>query len=246
VSSGPTLRHGPARSGAAPAGDEKAHAAVIARLETELGAKVGMVFHELVSDLVHVDVHHVPPTRQRPSHAFFTTGMSDRAMTVPAGAPSSGFAELLVLLPADWKVDQAAWNDERWYWPIRWMKILARLPHAHRTWLSHGHTIPNGDPAAPFAGGTLLTGMCLVTLFDDHDRPVSVPVRDDKHVELFELYPFTTAEMDLKLKTSAEHVMRGLGAAGVGRAIQHDRACTVTGKKPGGGGSGFFGRFFGG
>ena len=28
-------------------------------------------------------------------------------------------------LPPDWKLGQ---EGEEWYWPIRWLKILARLP----------------------------------------------------------------------------------------------------------------------
>jgi hypothetical protein len=84
-----------------------------------------------------------------------------------------------------------------------------------------------------------------MSLYTDQEKVLTVPVRDDKHVELFELYPLTDGEMNLKLQTSAGRVMSGLAKAGVGRVIEHERACTVTGKKPGGGG-GFFGRLFGG
>mgnify|MGYP000664765674 CR=1 FL=1 len=35
------------------------------------------VFHELMSDIVHIDVHIVPPDENRPFYLLFTTGMSD-------------------------------------------------------------------------------------------------------------------------------------------------------------------------
>ena len=32
-------------------------------------------------------------------------------------------------------------KDEKWYWPIRLLKSLARLPIASDTWLGFGHTM---------------------------------------------------------------------------------------------------------
>ena len=38
--------------------------------------------------------------------------------------------ELAIALPADWKLDQESMKNEKWYWPIRLLKVLARLPIA--------------------------------------------------------------------------------------------------------------------
>jgi hypothetical protein len=35
------------------------------------------------------------------------------------------------------------------------LKLVARLPHLHTTWIGPGHTIPNGD-RRPYAEGTKL------------------------------------------------------------------------------------------
>jgi len=43
------------------------------------------VFHEIISDTVHVDVHFVPPTEARPWTTLVTSGMSDRPMAAPEG-----------------------------------------------------------------------------------------------------------------------------------------------------------------
>ena len=56
---------------------------------------VSQVLHELVSDLVHVDIHQVSPTKSRPYHTLITSGMSDRPMTLPEGVDDEWqFAEL--------------------------------------------------------------------------------------------------------------------------------------------------------
>ena len=50
--------------------------------------KFERVRHEIVSELVHVDVYWVKASSERPYHVLVTSGMSDRPMTVPAGSGS--------------------------------------------------------------------------------------------------------------------------------------------------------------
>ena len=63
------------------------------------------VLHEIASDLVHVDVHVIPPRPERERWTLFTTGMSDRPMAAPSGHDELALAELMISLPADWRVD---------------------------------------------------------------------------------------------------------------------------------------------
>ncbi len=140
----------------------------IQRLSHHIEEHVGeieMVFHELISDLVHVDVHWIKATPQRPFHVLVTTGMSDLPMTVPKGAEAHRYAELAIALPADWNMNEADWQDEDHYWPIRWLKMLARFPHEYETWLAVPHTVPNGDPAERFAPSTALCGWLISPVF---------------------------------------------------------------------------------
>ena len=57
-------------------------------------------------------------------------------------------AELAIALPPDWKLDEESLKDERWYWPIGLLKVLARLPISNDTWLGCWHTL---DKQSPFA-----------------------------------------------------------------------------------------------
>lgn len=66
-------------------GDAESIEAIGAHIERHLGP-IHRVFHELVSDVVHLDVHWVQPTPERPWHNLVTSGMSDLAMSAPEGA----------------------------------------------------------------------------------------------------------------------------------------------------------------
>jgi hypothetical protein len=181
------------------------------------------VFHELVSDLVHIDVHVVTPRPGRDFYTLYTTGMSDRPMKVPADAPMPAYLELMLALPKTWRLDEASLEDERNYWPIRLLKVLARLPHEYDTWLGPFHTIPNGDPAVPYAEGTQLSGAMITypCLLDADFEPIAV--RADKAVYVLAVTPLHPLEMELKLAKGGEALDERLEAAGVTELIDPTR-----------------------
>jgi hypothetical protein len=128
------IRHGEERPFELAVGGSEHIPALESHIEAHVG-KVDWVFHELLSDAVHIDVHHVAPSTERRFHALVTTGMSDRPMSVPQGCEQFRFAELVVLLPPEWPASQDHFGDESVYWPVRFLKYLARLPHKYDTWL---------------------------------------------------------------------------------------------------------------
>lgn len=83
---------------------ERAAECVEAHMEKCFGPTQS-VYHEVISDLVHLDVHTVALTNERPFYILFTTGMSDLPMTLPehiADDPEYACrAELLIGLPPD-------------------------------------------------------------------------------------------------------------------------------------------------
>jgi hypothetical protein len=199
-------------------------------LEPFLG-RAETVFHEIVSDIVHIDVHLFSPTERRPAHTLVTTGMSDRAMTAPPGREEYAHAELMVTLPLDWQLSEQAFQDERWYWPVRWLKQLARFPHQYKTWLAQGHTIPNGDPASPLGPGTKMTGILLMP-------PISMPVAsyvlDDgasPKIHFYALYPLYDEEMNFKLAEGVDAVIDKMEAANLMDVVNPVRQSMVPRKK---------------
>jgi hypothetical protein len=197
-------------------GDGESIDRISAHIEQHVGPVAG-VFHEIVSDLVHVDVHLVAPTADRPWHTLVTSGMSDRPMTVPDGVDPAeqAFAELTICLPPDWPMEHAAWSDERNYWPIRWLKTLARLPHEYDTWLGWGHTVPNGDPPEPYAHGTKFCCMLLLPSISAGDDFHRLKVNDEKTINFYALYPLYKEEVDFKLKRGTEALIEKFFKAGV-------------------------------
>jgi hypothetical protein len=172
-------------------------------IERHIGPVDG-VLHEIVSDLVHIDVHVVKPTKKRPWVSLITSGMSDQPMTVPDECEELRYSELMINLPPSWPLEQKDWEDHDNYWPIYWLKQLARLPHEYDTWLSYGHTVPNGDPPEPFADNTDFCCMLLefsVTAPEDFH---TLQVRDDKVIHFWSLMPLYAEEVDLKLAKGTE------------------------------------------
>jgi len=221
------LRHQPReRDFAAPLSVESACEEIVAHFERS-GVNTTSVFHELVSDLVHIDVHISEPEPQRDFFTLFTTGMSDLPMTVPAGAEEYRLAELMLCLPREWKVDSDAEED---YWPIRLLKGLARLPHEYGTWLSIGHTVPNGDPAEPYSTKTRL---CCAFL----GPPISIPpeastlvTASGAVINLYSVLPLHPEEVDLKLKKGADALLDAFDAHGVTELLDPQRPPAVRRK----------------
>lgn len=188
------------------------------------------VFHELASDLVHIDVHWVQPSNDRPYHTLVTSGMSDLAMHTPNELEGNDHAELSICLPKDWKLSEEDFEDEDNYWPIRWLKYLARFPHQYGTWLGHGHTIPNGNPPETFASNTQLNTMVLLpsVLLDEGFHQLQLP---DKTINFYTLIPLYEEEVQLKMKKGVDALYDGFDKHNVSDIIDINRPNTAKRKK---------------
>jgi hypothetical protein len=175
-------------------------------IEKHLGP-IETVFHEMISHLVHIDVHYIKPSGRFPWHILVTSGMSDLPMHVPEGLEAHQYAELCILLPANWPLSQEAFKDENNYWPVRWLKEIARFPHEYETWVGWGHTIPNGSEAAPFAGNTGLGCMLLLPSISLPEDFVTLKTKDGLSINFYCLYPLYKEELDYKLKEGCDKLL---------------------------------------
>lgn len=135
-----------------------------ASIEQHVSSRLGTIswiYRELVSDLVRIDVLVVPPAPERPYTTLVTTGMSGRPMNPPPGSDLR-FAELAITLPPSWPVSNESLQQEKYYWPLRWLKDLARQPHLDGSWHGEGRVIPNGGPPAqPLSAYTKFCALML-------------------------------------------------------------------------------------
>ncbi|MFC3798813.1 suppressor of fused domain protein [Cohnella sp. GCM10012308] len=218
-------RHESQDSPPVPAKEDADYLALVTQhVETHIGP-VQNVFHEIVSEHVHLDILIVAPTPSRNFYTLVTCGMGLRPMTVPKGAEAYRYAELLLCLPSNWPLSEAAFRDEDHYWPVRMLKSLARLPHQYNTWLYLAHTIPNGDPAEPYADNTKLSGMILSvpSTVSSAKEFFTLAAAPGKDVHFFSLLPLYKEEMDFKLKQGPEALFEKLEAAGVNELLRADR-----------------------
>lgn len=182
------------------------------------------VFHEIASDAVHIDVHLVAPAPKFPFVRLVTSGMSDLPMSTPDDAGAPRFAELISTLPGEWPLDQESLKNEVWYWPIRLLKSLARFPHLYNTWLGSGHSIPNGDPPRPYANGTKLCGAIILPPVTAPSAFHSLVIDGDKTIEFFSVVPLYEEEMNLKLRSGSEVLLKKLVDGKVFDIINPSRA----------------------
>lgn len=184
---------------------------------------VDQVYHEVVSEYVHIDVHLIAPSADHPYRTLFTTGMSDLPMQVPEGQEDSRYAELMLHLPADWPMSQQAWTDDANYWPIRMLKFMARFPHEYGTWLCSGHTVPNGEQAEPLGEGTELGCVLLVLPLNMEDEAIGLRVNDDKVINFYQLFPLYREEMQLKLDKGMDALAERMEKVGIDGIIDPRR-----------------------
>jgi len=168
--------------------------------------KVENVFHELVSPDIHVDICIVPPTEERDYYTLVTMGMGAHRMNVPEELAEYKLerAELAIALPADWKLDRESMQDERWYWPIRLLKSLARLPINCDSWLGHGHTVENREA---FADNTKLCTATLIGPQDTEDGSEVCTLPGGEEVNFYQVIPLYEDELDYKLAHDADALL---------------------------------------
>ena len=185
--------------------------AVEGHIEQYFG-KVENVFHELVSPDIHVDICIVPPTEERDYYTLVTMGMGAHRMNVPEELAEYKLerAELAIALPADWKLDQESMKDEKWYWPIRLLKSLARLPIASDTWLGFGHTMDNKEN---FAENTKLCAAILTGPQSTEEGGEVCTLPGGEEVNFYQVIPLYEDELDYKLEHDVDALlnkMRGI------------------------------------
>ena len=214
-----------------PIGDEETIDAISAHIEEHIG-EIDQVWHELVSDLVHIDVHQVPPSEERPFWTLVTSGMSDKPMTVPEGAEDFAYAELMICLPPEWPVSQEDFNDENNYWPIRLLKVLARLPHEYETWLGPGHTVPNGgeDPVLYSDNNKYVCALMMNPGIMLSPEVADLDLPDGRKINFYAVWPLYQSEVDLKLNRGLDALIDQFEKYQVTEVLDLNRPAVVASK----------------
>lgn len=196
----------------------------IERIEAHIRQFVGEpeeVFHEFVSDLIHVDVHVVRPAAARNWFTLVTSGMSDRPMHTEKGEEEFRYAELLMCLPPDWPLDDAGHE-----WPVELLKFLARMPHQYETFFAENHSVANGQPPEDLPG-TRMNAMLLTTPRTLSERFRKLKINEEKTIHFWAVIPLFDGEMKLKLKKGTEALLARLTEQNVTEVLDVNRKNTA-------------------
>ena len=198
--------------------------AVEAHIQQYFG-KFENVFHELSSPDIHVDICVVPPSGDRDYYTLVTMGMGAHRMNVPEELAEYKLerAELAIALPGNWKLKREDLKNERWYWPIRLLKTLARLPIASDTWLGFGHTMDNEED---FAKGTKLCAAILTGPQDTEDGSEVCILPSGEEVNFYQVIPLYRDELEYKLAHDADALLGKMN--GISFVVEPDRQDAIT------------------
>lgn len=181
---------------------------ICAHFDTLFPGRESFVYHEILSDLVHIDVNILRPSAQQSLYVVYTTGMSDLPMTLPdeiADREDLKYAEVFLFLPGEWDLGKefqlGSDVPPEFFWPLQMLKFLARFPHAYQTWLGHGHTIPNGPDYSPLGPGVGFGGVVLDQLGGELGK---VDAKDGRSINLLFAIPAYREEIEYKLKYGME------------------------------------------
>lgn len=165
---------------------------------------ISNVFHEIISDIVHIDICIVNPTKEHNFYTLCTMGMS----ALPMNSPESEYrySELFICLPPEWNLSEEALINEDNYWPIRLLKTLASLPHEYNDWMFYGHSMPNGDPAEPYASNTKLSNFIILEPFIINNSIIKAEF-SNKTIFFFPIFPLYDKEMRYKLETDSDKLV---------------------------------------
>ena len=162
------------------------------------------VCHEIVSPDVHLDIVIVPPTDEQPYYKLITMGAGAYKMNVPNELKKHKLerAEYIIFLPKEWDIKS---DKEKYYWPIRQLKSIARLPIFSNSWLAFGHTVTANEESSPVAENTKITSILLLNSIGKNNQVVE-PLKLNlfEKVNFYQLYPLYQEELEYKLEHSVE------------------------------------------
>jgi hypothetical protein len=169
----------------------------------ELFGKPLKVSHELLPLIPHVDVYIFRRAFKKEGveqdvYALVTGGMSDLEMTLPQRAANDVPRRVELIF-------YCAEAREEYIATLRW---VAHFPHSAKSFLGHGHTMPNGDPPAPFWGSTELDTLLFMPPIVKKDQTLPDKLQlGGQPVHLLWVVPLTTAECNFKLRNGFEAVL---------------------------------------
>ena len=165
------------------------------------------VIHEIVSPDIHLDIAIIPPNEYQPYYKLVTMGAGAYKMNVPRELKSYKleYAEYVIFLPKEWDIKS---DKEEYYWAIRQLKNIARLPINTDSWLAYGHTITANEDYSPVAENTEFNSFVLINSINKNNEIVNpLKIGLFKQINFYQMFPLYREEVDYKMENSLEELI---------------------------------------
>lgn len=191
------------------------------------------VFHELASDLVHIDVHVCPTNPRFDCLTLITSGMSDRPMPAAKKFRVPPYAELMIRLPKSWPAIQTLKAVTDYHteatWPIGVLKRAARMPHDCGSALGHGHTLTFTNPASPLHESVKFAGILLLPTVVGPKKSRTVKARDGRTIHVYVLHLLLPDELEYTYLHGVDALLDAFDAAKLSEVVDTSRASVLPG-----------------
>ncbi len=185
-----------------------------------------VVWRDKRNDDLRIDIFHIKPNEERNYNLLLTFGMSRLPMNVPVGMEAFRYGELAIILPEDWDLSAEGLKDPDNYWPVLWLKNLARIPVQHNSWLCYGHSIPNGDPSKPIAN-TEFEGVVIMDSITLPEEFQEMKLGEDS-LYIYTVVPVYPEEMEYKMKYKIDGLRDAFAEARIPDIVWVDRPTSVS------------------
>ena len=187
---------------------------------TEQFGPIDQTISEIIpGSKVAVDVQVIQPSKKYNYITLVTTGMSDVAMDDSEGSEGFKYAELVLKLPTDWPISKEIMANTDYYWPLKWLRMVAHIPHKFDGWLGEGVILPNGEPPMPFASNTALS--CIfISKSKEIERFID---SENRVINFYSLLPIYEEERELALQDGHEYLMKKFDDVGISDVLDVNR-----------------------
>ena len=168
---------------------------------------------------VAVNVQVILPSKEHDYITLVTTGMSDVAMDDSEGSEEFKYAELVLKLPANSPISKEEMKNKDHYWPLKWLRMVAHIPHKYDGWLGEGVILPNGEPPMPFAATTALS--CI--LVSESEDMGSILDTENRIINFYTLLPIYEEEREIALHNGHDFLMGKFDEFGISDVLDINR-----------------------
>jgi len=169
--------------------------------------KFELVYHELYSPDIHLDILVIPPNEEDNYYKLVTKGMGAYKMNVPDVIKNYELdrAELVMYLPPDWDLD---FSKEENGWVIKQLKIIARTAIVENGWVGFGHSFATDEKALEkVAPNTQLAGSVLLMALDKDFKYFDLELPDIGKINFYQVFPLYKEELEYKNQFGTKKLM---------------------------------------